>query len=179
MSAVQQRARSRAVVVVGVDLSDVSEHLLENARDLVRTVDDAELHVVHVVRPESLRERLVEPVRAVHVSERANAESAGWQLQRLCETIVHGSGAKWVVHTPVGDPASQLTEIARKVRADIVVVEAHEHAGRRRLFHRSAVARLFRSAPCSVLAIRQRGASANGTASTAAETAGAQPARGA
>ena len=54
---------TRIVLVVGVDLSDVSEHLrLTKARDLVRTVDIAELHVVHVVRPEPLRERLSEPV---------------------------------------------------------------------------------------------------------------------
>lgn len=151
---------SHAVVVVGVDLSDVSPHLLSNARDLVRTVDEAELHVVHVVRPESLRERLAEPVHSVHSSERAQIVSAQWQLQRLCETIVQGCGAKWFVHTPVGDAPHQLTELARRVGADVIVVEAHAHPSRARLFHRSAVARIYQDAPCSVLAIRQRGAGA-------------------
>jgi nucleotide-binding universal stress UspA family protein len=156
MSEAAKRTSSRAVVVVGVDLSDVSEHLLRNARDLVRTVDDPELHVVHVIRPESLRERLTEPVGSVHTAERAQVESANLQLLRLCDTIVQGSGARWFVHTPVGDAADQLIETARAVRADIIVVEAHEHASRGRLFHRSAVARIFQGAPCSVLAIRQQ-----------------------
>jgi nucleotide-binding universal stress UspA family protein len=160
MSEEAGRTSSRAVVVVGVDLSDVSEHLLANARDLVRTVDYAELHVVHVIRPESLRERLTEPVGSARTSERAHVESAHWQLQRLCEAIVQGSNAKWFVHTPVGDAADQLMEMARSVRADIIVVEAHERASRSRLFHRSAVARIFQGAPCSVLAIRQRSARA-------------------
>jgi nucleotide-binding universal stress UspA family protein len=156
MSEVASPTSSHAVVVVGVDLSDISEHLLTTARDLVGTVDQAELHIVHVVRPESLRERLAEPVRSVHWTERAQIESATWQLQRLCETIVQGSRATWVVHTPVGDASEELTAVARKVNADVIVVEAHEHPSRARLFHRSAVARIFRSAPCSVLVVRQR-----------------------
>jgi nucleotide-binding universal stress UspA family protein len=160
MSEEAKRTASHAVVVVGVDLSDVSEHLLSNARDLVRTVDDAELHVVHVIRPESLRERLAEPVRSVHTSERAHAESANWQLLRLCEAIVQGSGVRWFVHTPVGDAAEQIVQMARGVRADIIVLEAHEHGARGRLFHRSAVARIFEGAPCSVLAIRKKAVTA-------------------
>jgi nucleotide-binding universal stress UspA family protein len=167
----EKSAASHLVVVVGVDLSDVSEHLLTNARDLVRTVDDAELHVVHVVRPESLRERLTEPVRSVRVTERANVESANWQLQRLCEAIVRGSGARWVLHTPVGDAAEELTRIARKVRADIIVLEAHEHGARARLFHRSAVVRVVQRAPCAVLAIRQRATEQNTAASATAVSA--------
>jgi nucleotide-binding universal stress UspA family protein len=148
------RATTRAVVVVGVDLSDVSEHLLASARDLVRTADEADLHVVHVVRPESLRVRLTEPVRAVHITEHAEMESAQWQLRRLCETIVRGSGARWTIHTPVGNAADELTAIARKVQANMIVVESHPATARARLFHRSAVARLVEQAPCSVLALR-------------------------
>lgn len=155
-----ERTSGRAVVVVGVDLSDVSEHLLTNARELVRTVEDAEFHVVHVIRPESLRERLTEPIRspASHVAERSQIESARWQLERLCGEILHRPGVKWFVHTPVGDAAAELTELARTVRAGVIVVEAHDHSSRARLFHRSAVVRIFQDAPCSVIAIRRPGA---------------------
>jgi nucleotide-binding universal stress UspA family protein len=149
----QQPSRSRIVVVVAVDLSDVSEHLLSQARDLVRSVDDPELHVVHVVRPESLRERLTEPVGSGHTAEQALVVSARFELERLCETIVQGSGARWIVHTPVGHPAEEVTQVAGQVGADIIVLESHPHA-RHRVFHRSLVARIVRTAPCSVLAIR-------------------------
>ena len=151
----QQPSRSRIVLVVAVDLSDVSEHLLSQARDLVRSVDDAELHVVHVVQPESLRARLTEPGGSVHASERAMASSARFELERLCQTIVQGSGARWIVHTPVGRAADEVTRLAGVVGADVIVLESHPHA-RHRLFHRSLVARVARTAPCSVLAIRDR-----------------------
>jgi nucleotide-binding universal stress UspA family protein len=152
-----KRTLGRAVVVVGVDLSDVSEHLLTNARDLVRTVDDVEFHIVHVIRPESLRERLTEPMRSpAHVAEQSQIESARWQIQRMCVELLHRPGAKWFVHTPVGDASAQLSDLARTVGADVIVIEAHDHPSRGRLFHRSAVVRIFQDAPCSVIAIRRK-----------------------
>jgi nucleotide-binding universal stress UspA family protein len=144
---------SHIMVVVGVDLSDVSEHLLSQTRDLVRSVDDAELHVVHVVQPESLRERLTEPIGSGGYSTRALADSAKWELEQLCASVVQGSGTRWVVHTPVGRTAEEITRVAREVGADIIVLEAREHP-RPRPFHRSVVARIVRTATCSVLAIR-------------------------
>jgi nucleotide-binding universal stress UspA family protein len=142
------------VLVVGVDLSEVSEHLLSQARDLVRSVELAELHVVHVVRPESLRERLTEPAYAEGVTARANAAAAHFELARMCESIVNGSRANWTVHTPVGRTADELTRVARNVGADVIVVEAHEHSRRPRVFHRSVIGRIAQMAPCSVLTIR-------------------------
>ena len=147
--------RSRTVLVVAVDLSDESEDLLSTARELVRPVDDAELHVVHVVRPEPLRERLADPVVSLHTNERVLVESAQWVLLRWCESVMVGSRARWVVHTPVGDPVTEVTRVAREVGAHIIAVAAHD-GRRRRLFHRSVLARIARSAPCSVLTIRDR-----------------------
>src|SRR4029077_517341 len=59
--------RTRLVLVVGVDLSEVSPHLLATARSLVRSVDEAEMHVVHVVHSESVVQRLSEPPGSVGV----------------------------------------------------------------------------------------------------------------
>jgi nucleotide-binding universal stress UspA family protein len=146
---------SRIVLVVGVDLSEVSEHLLAKARDLVRSVDIAELHVVHVVRPEPLRERLAEPVLSPEgPGTKALRESAHWELERLCKSIVGDSGARWTIHVPVGPAADMLARVARLVKADVIVIEAHEHTWVHRAFHRSIVARVARTAPCSVLTLR-------------------------
>jgi hypothetical protein len=46
-----QRQPSRIVLVVGLDLSELSEHLLAKARDLAAWADEAQLNVVHVVPP--------------------------------------------------------------------------------------------------------------------------------
>jgi nucleotide-binding universal stress UspA family protein len=174
MSEKARREHSRIVLVVGVDLSDVSEHLLAMTRDLVHSIDEVELHVVHVVHQESLRERLAMPGQGLET--RAQMESARWQLDRLCETIAHRSRVRWLVHTPVGHAANELTRIARDVRADVVVIEAHDHSRppMRRAFHRSVVARIARIAPCSVLTIRPPRQSGP-AASTQFERAGERP----
>jgi nucleotide-binding universal stress UspA family protein len=154
-NATNGEARSRIVLVVGLDLTDVSEHLLVTARNLVRSVDEAELHLVHVVHRESVTQRLAEPIGAVGTVDRANVEYARWELERLRDSIVLGAGARVILHTPLGHTADELARIASEVDADVIVVEAH-HAGSRWGFHRSVIARIAKIAACSVLAVRQR-----------------------
>jgi nucleotide-binding universal stress UspA family protein len=151
--------RTRLVLVVGVDLSEVSPHLLATARSLVRSVDEAELHVVHVVHSESVVQRLSEPPGSVGIADRAQTEAARWAAIRV------------VVHTPVGHPAREINRIASEVGAGIIVIEAHDHPSKpRRLLHRSVIARIARTAPCSVLTVRP------GPQSSAANGAGAKAA---
>jgi len=149
---------SRMVVVVGVDMSDVNAHLLLQAQALIRPVDEAEVHVVHVVHPDRLTQRLERPIHAKDIGARSQGESAKWALQRLCAPLFGGPRTRLVVHVPVGDVARELTRIAAEARADILVTEAHEHEGHglRRLFHRSVAARIAETAPCTVLTIRAR-----------------------
>jgi len=149
-------AEERLVVVVGVDLSAISEHLLRTARRLIATAGEAELHVVHVVQPDALPLHLAGPVLTTDVDALARAERAKQELARLCTVITAGLNAHVFLYTLIGDAAEELTRVARSVKADIVVVEAHDRSGVSRLFHRSVVARITRVAPCSVLTIRRR-----------------------
>jgi nucleotide-binding universal stress UspA family protein len=146
-------AGSHMTVVVGVDLSDVSEHVLAMARGLVRSIDDAQLHVVHVVQPQPLHHLVAGATRATDADTRAHAEGAHKRLETYCESAVPHQGERVVLHTPVGEPAEELIRIARETAADIIVVEVHDHPPR--VFHHSVVARIARNAPCSVLAIRK------------------------
>jgi nucleotide-binding universal stress UspA family protein len=143
------------VLVVGLDLDDTSEHLLGTVRELTFGMEEAELHVVHVVPAETFQERMGEPVMAQGLAERRRTELAQWELERLCRAVIPGTAVHIVVHTPAGRPVTELTRVARAVGADAIVVEAHEHhTGARHLFHRSVAAGLARSAPCSVLTVR-------------------------
>jgi nucleotide-binding universal stress UspA family protein len=146
------------VVVVGVDLSDVSEHLVARTRDLVRRVDDPELHIVHVV-PGPLPwvpvdSTMPSAIATISRAETSRAEEARQDLQALCDAVLEGSRARVILHTPVGRPADEINRIARQVGADVIVVEVHDHHRMRRVFHHSVVARIARNGPCSVLAIR-------------------------
>jgi nucleotide-binding universal stress UspA family protein len=153
----ESQKASRIVVVVGVDLSEVSEHLLAQTRALVRPVDEAEVHVVHVVHRDPLRQQIEHPVHSDDIGARSQVEYANWELKRLCDALALGPSTRVIVHTPVGDPGDEITRIAEEVSADIVVVEAHKHATPRirRMFHRSVMARIAHRAPCTVLTIRR------------------------
>ena len=147
---------NRLVVVVGVDLSAISEHLLRTVRRLIATASEPELHVVHVVQPDALPLHLAGPVLTTDLDALSRADRAKQELARLCAVLTAGLRAHVFLYTLIGDPAGELTRVARSVKADIVVVEAHDRSGVSRLFHRSVVARITRAAPCSVLTIRQR-----------------------
>lgn len=148
---------SRIVLVVGVDLTNVGEHLLAQTRALVRPVDEAEVHVVHVVPPEPPYLRLVRPrddqdAGAVHEVGRAQSV-----LERLSNCLADNPRMRVIVHTPVGAAADELARIAEEVGAHILVIEAHEHEGkpRLRLFRRSVADSIASAAPCTVLTIRR------------------------
>jgi nucleotide-binding universal stress UspA family protein len=150
---------SRIVLVVGIDLSDVSEHLLAQTRALIGSVDDAETHVVHVVHPDPFTKRLANPLHSQGIGERAHVEYANWELKRLCFELVQCPRNRVFMHIPVGNSAAdELTRVATEVGADVLVVEAREPdpRGPRRVLHRSVVARIARTAPCTVLTIRKR-----------------------
>ncbi len=151
----QPIGHSHIAVVVGIDLGPESAHLLAQTRDLVRTVDEAEIHVVHVVRPETALLRSARPDDAkdagvVHEVARARAI-----LETLCAPLMDRTGSV-EVHTPIGDAAPELARVATTVGADILVVEAHErHRGPWGALHRSTVDQITGVAPCTVLAIRR------------------------
>jgi nucleotide-binding universal stress UspA family protein len=153
----QSHQPSRIVLVVGVDMSDVSEHLLTQTRALIRPVDEAEVHVVHVISPEPPFLRLVRPKDAKDAGAVYEVEHAQSVLERLSAVLMHHPRTRVTMHTPVGNVADQLTRIAAEVGADILVVEAHEHDGREplRMFHRSVLDQIASAAPCSVLTIRK------------------------
>jgi hypothetical protein len=156
-------SRTRIIVVVGVDLTDVSEHLLAQTAALVGTVDEPEIHVVHVVPREQLLQRLVRPADdrdagVVHLVEQAQ-EAVG----RLCASLERTPRTRVFMHTPVGDAATELARISDEIAADVIVVEAHEHRGPRttwKALRRSVVDRLAGLAHSTLITIRQPAATA-------------------
>jgi nucleotide-binding universal stress UspA family protein len=158
MDAYSQKGQpSRIVLVVGVDMSSVSEHLLTQTSALIQPVDEAEIHVVHVVSPEPPFLRLVRPTDAKDAGAVYEVERARVILERLSAALVTSAKVRVLVHTPVGNPADELARIATEVSADILVIEAHGHDGREpfHVFHRSVVDQIASTAPCTVLTIRK------------------------
>lgn len=148
--------RRHLVLVVGVDLSQVSEHLLMTARDLVMLARNAEIHIVHVVEPLVLGVAMFDALPILAPTEAERVRIAQEELDRLCALVAEGIDARVVVHVPVGRPSDEITRIADTVGAHVIVIEKHESRGLARVFHRSLAATLAKKAPCSVLTVRAR-----------------------
>jgi nucleotide-binding universal stress UspA family protein len=72
------------------------------------------------------------------------AELAGFKPEQLCSLI--------------GSPAGQIADLARQVKADLIVVGAEEGGMLHRIFLGSTAAGVIRKAPCPVLAVRSEAA---------------------
>jgi nucleotide-binding universal stress UspA family protein len=153
-------SEARTVLVVGVDLTPLAPHLLHVARDLVRVATSGEIHVVTVLRPQSIPADVIGAIPAPGPSNDAAIQRAQGELEALCNAILGDTGGSTgidvVMHVRLGRAAEEIERVAEEVRADVIVVEAHDRTGFARLFHRSVSAELSRNAPCSVLTVRPR-----------------------
>ncbi len=149
------------VLVVGVDFSPMSEHLLRTARDLVRVAPQAELHIVHVVPVQILATGIMDAIPHPGPVLEDAIERALKKLEALTAPLEREVNGVIVPHVRVGNPAEEIPRLASEVSADLIVVEAHGRTGIRRMLHRSVAAQLARNAPCSVLTVRDKRAVAN------------------
>lgn len=146
------------ILVIGVDDSEYAEHVLRVAADLVRVARGAELHVVTVVRPQSVPPDVIHAIPSFGPSTDQVVGDARDQVRDLCTSALSdlGPDAKVHLHVRIGRAADEIEALASEVDADVIVIEAHGRTGLARMFHKSTAAELARNAPCSVLTVRTK-----------------------
>ncbi len=154
------------VIVVGIDFSRTSAHLLQTARELALRASRTELHVVHAMPVQRISPGLVDALPRASRSISAEVQSAHEKLDALCAPIVAGLDALVTTHVRAGRAVDEIPRLAAEVSADVILVEAHGRTGLRRLFHHSLAADLARNAPCSVLTVRPKAATLAEVATT-------------
>src|SRR5690606_23986459 len=139
-------------VVVGFDFSSQSEMALERAIWMLSGLEDAEIHIVSALGGQGVEDRslgsynrlpeeeLRRRVIAVAEARRAQAEA----------TTIH-----FFVHTRTSDPTAAILEVAREIRAEMILVGTHSKKGVRRLLLGSVAGSLVRQADCPVLVMRE------------------------
>jgi nucleotide-binding universal stress UspA family protein len=137
-------------VVVPVDFSDESEAAIRAG--LERAKDVAGLHVLHVMLP-------LDAVSPGVVWGNVSDESRERAVRKNLETLLEKAGARGAqVAVLIGDPGLKVTEYARKIDADLIIVPSHGFHGLRNLLLGSTAERIIRHAHCSVLVLRRKGA---------------------
>lgn len=137
----------KETVVVPIDFSDESLAALQSALDFVE--DASHLHAIHVLPR-------ISPMEPGVVWGEVDDESRSRHAQEALEKRVSG-GALTGTHltVAVGSAPHEITEHAKKVGADLIILPSHGRTGARHVLIGSVAERVVRYAHCPVLVLRK------------------------
>ncbi len=146
-----QAMQSYEKILVAVDFSDISDHLMQRAVDLARRLG-AGLTVMHAVDYAwpSDTDLILPPVDEVESQLRSSAQE---RLKQLIEA--HNAGDATVVVT-VGRPVAEILDTAEQQGADLIVIGTHGHSALGGLLG-STADKVNHRAGCDVLVVKPQG----------------------
>jgi universal stress protein A len=133
-------------ILVPVDFSDCSRKALQYALPFARQFE-AELALIHVVQAYVAVPELV-PVEVV------STRDAEADLEKLRQMSCGAVRSRVVVR--VGLPHREITEAAKELGSDLIILSTHGHTGFAHVLLGSTAERVVRHAPCPVLVVRER-----------------------
>jgi nucleotide-binding universal stress UspA family protein len=133
-------------VVVPIDFSDESIAAIDVAREIATTAD--QIHLVHVL-PD-----LVPVDPSDDAWQTLNDESRIKQaLLDMSQRLADEKYAAMPRKVLIGDPGHSLTNYARELGADLIVMPSHGRTGLARMLIGSVAERVLRLAHCPVLVL--------------------------
>ncbi|MFY9987039.1 MAG: universal stress protein [Chthoniobacterales bacterium] len=133
-------------IVVAVDLSPHSEKTAAYAVEFARSFA-ASITLVHVFPTEHITEFTTQEV---HESFEEEQRATQRRLRTLMESLREGY-PDCNVEFRIGDPAEQVTQLARETNADLIITASHHPGFLGRLFGLDQAPRILHRAGCPVL----------------------------
>lgn len=137
-------------IVVPTDFTAGADAALDYATALAGKLD-ARVHLVHVVSVTALGASMLVPVTPATVDDILDGS------QKFLDELV-AARASLCAFGPTsletGDAETQITNVATRLRADLIVMGTHGRRGFRRLVLGSVAEAVARVAPCPVLLVR-------------------------
>jgi nucleotide-binding universal stress UspA family protein len=138
------------IVLTAIDTSNLANRVVDlAARVARRTWNNAQLHLIHVVRAA----RFDRPKQSGIRREDVIAEAKNYLdyyvriARRQCPAPVTG-------HLAEGDPVDEILRRARSLSADLVIVGTHDTVGLERFLLGSVAEKIVRRAPCPAMVVR-------------------------
>ena len=145
---------SLKTIVVATDFGEAAATALLYGRNFARTFG-ATLHVVHVVDDLAANATLAEA--ALDFGDLQQSLQTGAE-QTMGHVITADDRRTLDVHTHLPrshQPSQAILDVARRVKADLIIVGTHGRGAIARLFLGSVAERVVRTAPCPVLTVRE------------------------
>ncbi len=136
-------------VIVPFDFSDFSKSALDTALEMAE--ESTSLHVVHVVEPTPTMIS-VDPSMAVPASN--DPECFQYASEEMQKIVENGKYKRFKAHCELGDAGTKIVDLAKSLRADLIVISSHGRSGLTRLLLGSVAERVLRLSDCPVLVLR-------------------------
>ena len=135
-------------ILVAVDLSEEASEVAAKAARLA-AVNNAQLHVIHVIEPLSFAYGGDIPIDFSSIQEEIQ-QQAETQLRGLCSNLAVPVER---LHIVLGRPENEIHALAKKLSVDLIVVGSHGRHGFALLLGSTANG-VLHGAQCDVLAMR-------------------------
>ena len=133
--------------VVPVDFSDESMDSVDTAIQLLE--DPKKVHVVHVL-PD------IHPADPGVIWHAIDEESRRKHATNALREHLHGDIYDHLnLHIEFGDPGHRITDYAKEIDANLIVMPSHGRRGLKRMLIGSVAERVIRLAHCPVLVLRK------------------------
>jgi nucleotide-binding universal stress UspA family protein len=141
-----QSDKTRPNILVGVDYSEISTLVVEEAVAFAQRYRPCNLHFLHVGHFGSDDEAAREGRRV---------ELLAWLAARLPQTEEELDRVSVIAHEAGGDPSRVIVQMAKELAAGLVVLGTHGRQGLDRVMMGSVAEAVSRHCGCSVLVVRR------------------------
>ena len=137
-------------IVVGTDGSETAQRAVDRAAEIAAATG-AKVHVVSAYSPGPVRVAGGAEAKAegLHIGSDYNVDSI---LQRTLHRL-RDDGLDVKDHSPKGDPADGIIDVAKREQADLIVIGSVGMQGKRRILG-SVPNKVSHNAPCDVLIVQ-------------------------
>lgn len=134
-------------VVVPIDFSGESKLALDTALEMVNS--PANVHAIHVMFPMDV----VAPGVVWGGVDNFNQEES--LKEHTDDFLKKNNITGLTVLTRIGDPATEISEYAQSINADLIIIPSHGYHGIKRALLGSVAERVIRHCHCPVLVLRR------------------------
>lgn len=138
-------------ILVPTDFSKASKKALKYAEELARQFN-ARITILHVVEPMPTADFGAYPIAL-------SQDQLLKEMKRTLDLFSRRKVAKNLLKETkisVGRPFQEITDAARNLKVDLIVIATHGYTGLKHAFLGSTAERVVRHAPCPVLTVREK-----------------------